>query len=92
VDALPRVKLARGAVVTAVSLCGAALFFAFCAWKFGAWNFYEIRQTLGWGHRPDYLAAFDPAAYRLFVSCGIELELHLTRSIDVASSSFRAIC
>ena len=60
-------QLARSAGVTAVSLCGAALFFAFCAVKFGAWNFYEIRQTIGWGHRPDYLAAFYPAAYRLFV-------------------------
>ena len=63
----PRRRLAQGAVVTAVSLCGAGLFFAFCALKFGAWNFYEIRQALGWGHRPDYLAAFYPTAYRLFV-------------------------
>ena len=60
-------ELLRTAAIVAGSLGGALCFFAFCAWKFGAWNFYEIRQGLGWGHRADYLAAFYPSAYRLFL-------------------------
>jgi hypothetical protein len=60
-------NLAQGVILTAVSLGGAAIFFTFCAVKFGAWNFYLIRQAVGWGHQPDYLAAFYPSAYRLFI-------------------------
>ncbi len=59
--------LARAAVITALSVSGTLLFFAFCAWRFGAWDFYQMRQQIGWGHRADYLAAFHPSAYRLFI-------------------------
>jgi hypothetical protein len=62
-----RSEMLRGTAITALSLCGALLFFAFCAWRFGAWNFYEIRQRVGWGNQADYLAAFYPSVYRLFV-------------------------
>ena len=62
-----RWHLAQAAILTVVSLGGAAIFFTFCAIKFGAWNFYQIRQAVGWGHQTDYLAALYPSAYRFFV-------------------------
>ena len=55
----------RTAAVTLLSLAGVGLFFAYCAARFGSWNLYQIRQTLGWGHQPDYLAVLYPSAYPL---------------------------
>ena len=60
-------QVAPVAAVVTASLTGVGLFFGYCELKFGAWNLYQIRQTLGWGHRPDYLAVFYPSAYRLFI-------------------------
>ena len=60
-------RLVPAAALVTISLAGVGSFFAYCELTFGAWNLYQIRQTLGWGHRPDYLAPFYPSAYRLFI-------------------------
>jgi hypothetical protein len=57
----------RAAGVALVSLIGVGLFFAYCAARFGRWNLYQVRQTLGWGHQPDFLAVLYPSAYPLSI-------------------------
>lgn len=57
----------RAAMLTLSASAGIISFFAYFHFKFGMWNLYLVRQHVGWGHIPDYLAIFYPSAYRFFI-------------------------
>lgn len=68
----------RGLLISAVSLIGILMFFAFCHYRFERWDLYFLLQKLGWGHFADYLAPFRLQTYRagwpgLVTQSGIEV-------------------
>ena len=47
-------SLLRPAAIALCAGAGGMLFFAYCAYAFGHWNLYMLRQQAGWGIVPDY--------------------------------------
>ncbi|URD50126.1 hypothetical protein [Chroococcidiopsis sp. CCNUC1] len=81
-------KSSKYLLVSAVSILGSLLFFAFCYFKFGAWNFYMQTQAIGWGVKPNYLAIFKPESYFAFLDPKI---LNLPGVINAISVPFALI-
>jgi hypothetical protein len=45
-------------LVGAIASLGSLLFFAYCWWRFGAWDLYMKTQHVGWNITPTYLGMF----------------------------------
>jgi len=56
-------KLTSALLLSFLSSLGTPLFFAYCQYRFGAWNIYLKAQSLGWGNNPDYWAVINPRSY-----------------------------
>jgi hypothetical protein len=53
----------RGLLIGALSVSGAASYFVYCHFEFGAWNAYMRLNEIGWGNFRDWLALFEPWNY-----------------------------
>ncbi len=56
-------RLATLALVGTVASLGAALFFAYCQWRFGSWDLYMQTQQAGWNVHADWLWWARPVNY-----------------------------
>lgn len=49
--------------VAAASVAGAAAYFAYCRWRFGAWDIYFSAEQAGWAATAEYFRFLDLAVY-----------------------------
>ena len=56
------------ALVAAAASLGGLAFFAYCQWRFGAWDLYLQAQRIGWQVSPNYLWWLEPTSYVFFAS------------------------
>ncbi|MGD9723096.1 MAG: hypothetical protein AB7O59_17005 [Pirellulales bacterium] len=58
----------RLVLVAAAASLGGLAFFAYCQWRFGAWDLYLQAQRIGWQVSPNYLWWLEPTSYVFFAS------------------------
>ncbi len=60
-----RWRCGRALAMGAVASLGALIFFAYCQWRFGAWDLYAQTQHMGWQMTPNYFGLFSDRIFHI---------------------------